>query len=42
MSEKWLNAIALALVVVAVTLVGFKNIKRDKARPILEALYYLV
>ncbi|MGB8353594.1 MAG: sulfate ABC transporter substrate-binding protein [Chthoniobacteraceae bacterium] len=39
MSTKWLNTGALALVVVSVALVGFKNVKRDKARPILNASY---
>ena len=39
MSTKWLNTIALALVVVAVALVGFKNTKHDKSRPLLNASY---
>ena len=39
MNTKWLNAIALVLVVVAVALVGFKNIKREKSRPLLNVSY---
>ena len=39
MKTKWLNVIALVLVVVAVALVGFKNIKRDKGHPILNVSY---
>jgi sulfate transport system substrate-binding protein len=39
MNTKWLNTIALILVVVAVALVGFKNIKRDKGNPILNVSY---
>ena len=39
MNTKWLNTIALVLVVVAVALVGFKNIKREKSRPLLNVSY---
>jgi sulfate transport system substrate-binding protein len=39
MNTKALNAFALALVVVAVALVGFKNIKRDKGHPLLNVSY---
>ena len=39
MKTKWLNVIALVLAVVAVALVGFKNIKRDKGHPILNVSY---
>jgi sulfate/thiosulfate-binding protein len=43
MRTKWLNAFALALVVIAVALLGLKNFKRDKGdkiRPILNVVYY--
>jgi sulfate transport system substrate-binding protein len=39
MNTKALNAFALTLVVVAVALVGFKNIKRDKGHPLLNVSY---
>ncbi len=39
MKTKWLNAFALSLLVVAVALVGYKNIKRDKGHPILNVSY---
>jgi sulfate transport system substrate-binding protein len=39
MTSKWLNLSALFLVVVAVALVGFKNIKREKGHPILNVSY---
>jgi sulfate transport system substrate-binding protein len=39
MNTKWLNAFALALVVVTVTLVGYKNVKSDKGHPLLNVSY---
>jgi len=39
MKSKWLNIFALVLVVAAIALVGFKNIKRDKGQPILNVSY---
>ena len=39
MITKWLNVIALVLALVAVALVGFKNIKREKGHPILNVSY---
>ena len=39
MNTKWLNTGALALVIIAVALVGFKNIKRDKGHPLLNVSY---
>jgi hypothetical protein len=39
MSTNWLNTCALALVVAAVALLGFKNLKGDKGHPILNVSY---
>jgi sulfate/thiosulfate transport system substrate-binding protein len=39
MNTKFINTVALSLVVLSIGLLGFKNVKREKARPILNVSY---